>query len=382
MVVDIYALLGVCKECEKFKITKREKFVASYNVPDMQSPFVNIYNDDGEKTNIVLLSTAMNRSAMETYKKYKDKLLFLGITSYLEFPGVISNPFDVFNDPKHETWNFDYSNEMKGWLYSFRNPEMYIKGNKPKILLSESDFADHSIIKPDPSVDKIYDFIYICPKTNKDSDNCDVDWTSYNKNWQGTLEFLEIMCREFGLRGLLVGRKNCELPNICNNMMKTTHFLKWKTLLKRYKQSRFLFVPNIYDASPRVITEALCSDIPIFVNNNILGGWKYVTPETGMGFSNVDDFSFKLHNFLNEMRNYSPRKHFIENYGILNSGRVLLEFIKTNYTGMTNVSRFNKYLTIRFPKPNFSYSEDSGDTNIIDDVENVIKKGGKYILDI
>ena len=47
-----------------------------------------------------------------------------------------------------------------------------------------------------------------------------------------------------------------------------------------------------------------------------------------------------------------------------------------------NVYRFNKYLTIRFPKPNFSYSEDSGDTNIIDDVENVIKKGGKYILDI
>ncbi len=382
MVVDIYALLDVCRECEKFKKVKKEQFISSYDVPDMESPFVNVYNDDGEKTNIVLLSTAMNRSAMETYKKYKDKLLFLGITSYLEFPGVISNPFDVFSDPKHETWNFDYSNEMNGWLYSFRNPEEYITGNKPKILLSESDFADHSIIKPDTSVDKIYDFIYICPKTNKDSDNCPSDWTSYNKNWKGTLEFLEIMCKDFGLKGLLVGRKNCKLPNVCNNMMETTHFLKWKSLLKRYKQSRFLFVPNIYDASPRVITEALCSDIPIFVNNNILGGWKYVTPETGLSFSNIDDFSFKLHNFLNDMRNYTPRKHFIENYGIINSGKEFLDFIKKNYTGMTNVSRFNTYLTIRFPKPKFQYNEGNDSSSTANKIKQDVKKVEKYILNI
>ena len=41
---------------------------------------------------------------------------------------------------------------------------------------------------------------------------------------------------------------------------------------KIMQRSRFLFVPNSADASPRVITEALIRGIPIIMNKKIYGG--------------------------------------------------------------------------------------------------------------
>lgn len=366
LVLDVYALIRTCREIEGRCKSKREEFIsASYDVPKLETPFVHVYNNDGELTNIVLISAPMNRAQREIYKRYKDGLLFLGISSYLEFPEVISNPFDIYNDPKHETWDFNYSETLNGWLHPFRNPEVYIKGDRPKILMSESDFADHNIIRP-VKTEKRFDFIYICPKTEPNKDSCEADWTSYNKAWNFTLQCLEVMCKDFDMRGLLVGRKNCKLPRVCGQKMTTTDFLPWERLVKTYNTARFLFVPNQYDASPRVITEAMCCDLPIFVNNNILGGWKYVTDETGSSFNDLEDLSYKLHKFLNNLSSYSPRRHFIDNYGIINSGKKLLNFIATNYSGKTSVSRFNEYLTIRFPKPNFKYDENA--PNVIDDI--------------
>ncbi len=43
--------------------------------------------------------------------------------------------------------------------------------------------------------------------------------------------------------------------------------------------------------SPRVITEALLTDLPILVNENILGGWKYVNEKTGVFFRDEHDIS-------------------------------------------------------------------------------------------
>ena len=110
LVVDVYALIRICKEIEGRYKSKREEFIsASYDVPKLENPFVHIYNDDGELTNIVLISAPLNRAQREIYKRYEKNLLFLGISSYLEFPSVISNPFDLYNDPNHETWEFNYS---------------------------------------------------------------------------------------------------------------------------------------------------------------------------------------------------------------------------------------------------------------------------------
>ena len=52
---------------------------------------------------------------------------------------------------------------------------------------------------------------------------------------------------------------------------------------------RVLFAPNVHDASPRVLAEAMCLDVPILVNRHIVGGWKYVNSETGAFFDSVDN---------------------------------------------------------------------------------------------
>jgi hypothetical protein len=52
---------------------------------------------------------------------------------------------------------------------------------------------------------------------------------------------------------------------------------------------RVLFAPNVHDASPRVLAEAMCLDVPILVNRHILGGWKYVNNNTGAFFGSEDD---------------------------------------------------------------------------------------------
>jgi hypothetical protein len=54
-------------------------------------------------------------------------------------------------------------------------------------------------------------------------------------------------------------------------------------------QARVAFFPNVLDASPVLLTEALCLDVPVVVNRRILGGWKYVRPDTGRFFTDQDD---------------------------------------------------------------------------------------------
>jgi hypothetical protein len=52
---------------------------------------------------------------------------------------------------------------------------------------------------------------------------------------------------------------------------------------------RALIAPNVHDASPRVLAEAMCVNTSILVNKYIVGGWKYVQPETGEFFSSPED---------------------------------------------------------------------------------------------
>jgi hypothetical protein len=65
--------------------------------------------------------------------------------------------------------------------------------------------------------------------------------------------------------------------------------LPWHELMARLTQARVAFFPNVLDASPVFLTEALCLDVPIVVNRRILGGWKYVRPGTGRFFTDEND---------------------------------------------------------------------------------------------
>ena len=90
------------------------------------------------------------------------------------------------------------------------------------------------------------------------------------------------MCNKYNLKGIIIGRTNCGLEKECNGNLEIKGFQKYWTFIKILKSCRFLFLPNVYDASPRILSEALACDVPAIVNKNILGGWKYINNQTGV----------------------------------------------------------------------------------------------------
>uniref|UniRef100_A0A6C0I522 Glycosyltransferase n=1 Tax=viral metagenome TaxID=1070528 RepID=A0A6C0I522_9ZZZZ len=313
------------------------------DVPIVSTPFKNLFDDQGTPLNVILIAAPFRTEEDEqAYEKYRRQgLSFCGISSYINFPGHIENPHE---DRFHEERGHDYPAMVSAWLHCFRDPPTNLrKSGLPLMLLAESDLKDADAYKPDPSIKKEYDFMYVCLQ---DNDKCEPGWQSYNRNWDLAKQCLEIMCGEFGLRGVLVGRTNCEFTKKCNGIVKVVPFLAFDEFQREMQKCRFLFVPNIADASPRVITEAICYDMPVLVNRNILGGWHYVEPGiTGEFFTSARDIVPALRKLTTTHRNaYAPCRHFMRHHGKHRAGRRLAAFLKQHYPDLNN--RRMKYATI------------------------------------
>ena len=313
-------------------------------VPNMKRPFLNMWGvrKDGTEflVNITFITHPFTRDeCIVQYNEAKDKgVHFLGLSSYSEFPGEISNTHDLLHDRNNDAWTkYDYFQLTRGWLSCFReeNNKKWIKQGFPCVNITESDFANYEQHVPDPSVKKEYDFIYICLKDGdkkpKDKD-CPLGWQAYVHNFEQTRKLLDIMCEKFHLKGLLVGRIGCEIPKNCHNLMELTDFMPYHDFIKQYNKCRFIFLPQQFDASCRAGTESLCFNLPILMNKDIIGGWHYINHQTGefVDLYNFDSFEKTLAKFLKKLNNneYQPRDWFIKNYGKYNSGKRLLKFVQ------------------------------------------------------
>jgi len=304
----------------------------------VKRPFLNLYAvmKDGKEviTNIVFITHSFTRDDCETnYNEYKKKgIHFLGLSSYSEFPGPISNPHDALHDPKHKAYTYDYFELTRGWCTVFReeNNKKWIKEGFPRIQIAESDFCNYETHLPDPNVKKEYDFIYVCLK---DNDKCTDGWQSTIRSFPQAKKFMDLMCKKYKLKGLLIGRIGCEMPKNCHQLMELTDFQEYSTFIKNFNKCRFIFIPNYAEASCRVCTEAMCFNLPVLMNTNILGGWNYINDKTGEFFdtNNIDTFEPILDKFIKKLNNneYTPREWFIKNYGKYNSGKKLLDFVKS-----------------------------------------------------
>jgi hypothetical protein len=312
------------------------------SVPTVSFPFKNLFDDRGNKLNIILLAAPFRTSDDEkNYETYKRQgLSFCGISSYLDYPNKIINPYE---DRFHIERGHDYTKMADAWLNCFRIPSYLDKINHlPNILMSEADLKDTT--PQDVNTPKEYDFLYCCLS---DNDQCTPGWQSYNRNWDLAKKCLEIMCNEFHLRGLLVGRKNCEFSNRCDGIVKVLPFLPYHEFQAELKKCKFLFVPNVSDASPRVISEAILYDIPVLVNQNILGGWHNVIPSvTGEFFNDETDISNSTRRLLMNINNqtYRPGEWYRKNRGKTISGAILAEFLIKHFPNLNNKKM--KYATI------------------------------------
>lgn len=313
-------------------------------VPNMKRPFLNMWGvrKDGSEflVNIVFITHPFTRD--ECIVQYNDAKTkgchFLGLSSYSEFPGPVSNPHDVLHDPKNKAWtDYDYFELTRGWLSCFQeeNNKKWIKQGFPQVNIAESDFANYEQHKPDPTVKKEYDFIYICLKDGDkkpEDKDCPQSWQARIRDWSTVKKLLDIMCKQYKLKGLLIGRVGCEIPPQCHQLMELTDFMEYHTFIKQFNRCKFILTASFQDASPRTATEAMCFNLPVLMNKNILGGWQYMNDKTGSFYDpdNLDEFPKKLEKFLKKLNNneYTPREWFIENYGKYNTGKRLLEFVQ------------------------------------------------------
>jgi hypothetical protein len=293
-------------------------------------PFRLLCNEKREVIPVVAL-TAFFRTD-DDRKRYKDYIAkgtkVLGYTSYKTFPKAIE---DGTGDDVNLNDTFKYTSEIKNWVVCFKDPSAYGFTKHNTILeMSESDFRDAS----PHNTTKKYDFVYVCLQ---DEDNaCPLNgWNAVNRNFNLALKCFPIMVNTFNLKILVIGRLNCGLEELYGDNVHVVGFLPWNEFQEKLRESRYLFVPNVYDASPRVVTEAISQDIPVLMNRNIVCGSKYITEETGELFTDENDFSHHLNSLLS--RDMHPQKWWEEHYSNKASGTKFRNFLSQVYPDVPEV---------------------------------------------
>ena len=327
--------------------TKDDNENKQNSMKSMKRPFLNMWGvrKDGTEflVNIVFISHPFTRDEciIQYNEAFKQGVLFLGISSYSEFPGPVSNIHDVLHDPKLDAWTkYNYFELTRGWCSCFRDElnAKWIPRGVPVLNIAESDFGNYEFHKPDASIKKEYDFLYICLKDGDkkpEDKDCPSTWQSQIRRWDIAKKILDIMCKQFKLKGLLIGRIGCEIPPECHTqqLMETTDFLQYNDFIKQYNRCRFMLNCSESDASPRVLSENMCYDNPILVNKKILGGWQYVNDSTGAFFDpdNLDNFPQVLTAFLDKLKKkeFTTRDWYVEHYGKNNAGARLKTFVKS-----------------------------------------------------
>jgi hypothetical protein len=288
-------------------------------------PYRYFKDETGDVLPIVAI-TAFFRSDKDKEQYYKfinAGIKVIGVTAYKTFPVKITDPSE---DKYHINDNFDYLENIKVWLTCMRDIKQYnFNETHNTIEMSESDFYD---VETNSTKDKKYDFIYVC---GKDHGKCPLNgWNAINRNYNLALKCFPIMVNEYKLKGLCVGRIDCDLSEY-GDSIETTDFLPWTTLQEKMRESKFLFVPNIYDASPRVVAECIIKDVPVLMNNNIVCGFKYINNETGEFFIDENNIRNALDNLLGRIDKMKPSSWWNQHYGVDKCSIILRDFLYKFY---------------------------------------------------
>ena len=310
----------------------KENFQSIHNLLDKSQqkfPYRFLKDENNNIIPIVALTAFFrNDEDKKLYYSYLNAdIKVIGVTAYKTFPIKIR---DVAEDTYHIKDDFNYIDNIKVWLACVKNLELYNFDQIKNITIdiSESDFynTDYTIRN------KIYDFIYICNK-DKDCNECSMNgWNAINRNYELALKCFPIMINEYKLKGLCVGRIGCDLSQFGDNIT-ITDFLPYNELQEKMRESKFLFLPNIYDASPRVVGESLTKGLPVLMNQNIICGFKYITKETGEYFIDEHNIRNALDNLIYKLSNnlYTTRKWWEKNYGIEKTSKKLRNFLYLQY---------------------------------------------------
>lgn len=248
----------------------------------------------------------------------------VGISSFEHFPSEIINP----HDGRHVHYNPDdwpLYEALDGFLHCFRDPDYYLPKAVPRVLISESDFVSWETLgaKVLPPEEKKWDFLYV---------NNGNAWNDYNRNWTVAKECIKIMM-DMGLK--VVTTRPCDdtpelKPYIDNGQLTINPFSPYNDFLNVLKQARAMFTPCVADASPRSATEAMSMNLPVLMNWNIVGGWKYINDKTGVFFHDHHDVRAAIEKLFSPefQAGLAPRQWVMENLGAYKSALRLQAFLE------------------------------------------------------
>lgn len=324
-----YLSYGICESFQNDEI----------QIPDIKKEtsgkVIPLLDENDKPINVMAIRFYMdNEKERNAFIKYhKEGYKFIGCSSMLSFPRYCENNSATYcreeNKENQKIDGKDVEDYVMGWCHCFRQPNMYIKNNIPQILISESDFNSERL-KSESNIENKYDFVCHHP-TDKD---CGKGWHGHNKNYELFKKSIKILCDEMNLRGFIAGwdMNDCPLDISNTKNIETSGFLSNADFHKKIMESKFLLVPNYEDASPRVLTEALCLNVPVLVNEKILGGWKYVNDDTGVFFNeyNLEVQTKLLMKRIREGK-LSPRENYLKYYGLKNSGKQLRDWLVKLY---------------------------------------------------
>jgi hypothetical protein len=319
---------------EGMTMSELDEYVQSFKEKENRMFPFRYFTDENDRVLPIVAVTGFFREkeAENRYNEYvANGVHVFGITAYKSFPN--RELMDPTEGEYERNDTFDYTGQIRDWLCCFRSAEEngFTSWNRLEDI-SESDFynaEDDSVL----SIPKKYDFIYIC---NKDSDECPLDcWNAFYRNFDFATKCFPIMCSEFGMKGLIVGRDNCGLEQEeYGKYLEVIGWLDWHVLQEKMREAKILFVPNIFDASPRVVAECITKNLQVLMNRNIMCGFKYINYQTGELFNDETDIRNALTNLMAKPKSVSSKKWWSENHSQDKSQKRLRDFLVEGIPGV------------------------------------------------
>lgn len=230
----------------------------------------------------------------------------LGICAFENWPARIHNPADppVYRD--YDLFTMAYYRRFVGFLHNFREPRDVFPDDLPLLTMDFSDYVQ--VKKRRKGQEKEFDLLYYAGH-KIDGQPTTVAWSSVIKQHALARELIQkLLDTDPGVRICLIH----DSFGIDDPRITRFDFLGYREFLDKVEASRILLMPSVLDASPRVITEALCLDTYVMVNAEISGGWKYVNAETGAFFDRTN--SLEVYQRLRARGPARARAWFLRNY--------------------------------------------------------------------
>lgn len=243
---------------------------------------------------------------------------FIGLSSYQCFPRLIPNPYENGRVPTKEKDIFinKYGKHIILWCHCFKDPQNFIPANIPLLLHSETDYyANVDFLKSKANtIPKKYDFFVSIQEGR---------WNSWIRGLDIAKQWLNYMAERMNLKILICGNNR---RSDFSKKIDIIEFLPWADFIDKMNSCKYLFCASRYDASPRIIIEALALDIPVLLNENILGGWKYINKRTGEFFFQDEFIKDRIERFM--AKKYEPLKWITNNFNAQSNMTLLADTCK------------------------------------------------------